>query len=140
MIYNFNRNVKRHFKVGGRYGDAIGQDNGSGQGDPFALLIALVYVGIQMLAVGKACPQIAITPVVDDRTIRGGTKDTKTALSIIDAIDRAARHLTNARKCAALVTSQHAGAEIETFQMSGQCLPIQDCEVLVGEPMDPPHG
>ena len=45
MMYNLNVNVLRHFKVGGRYGEAIGQDNGFGQGDSFSLMIALVYVG-----------------------------------------------------------------------------------------------
>ena len=39
---NVNTQVQRLFKINGRYGEAIGQDNGFGQGDPFALLIALV--------------------------------------------------------------------------------------------------
>ena len=43
MIVELNKGVSRHFKVNGRYGEAIPQDNGFGQGDPFALLIALVY-------------------------------------------------------------------------------------------------
>ena len=101
MILDLNRNVQRYFKVGGKYGDPIGQDNGFGQGDPLALLIALIYVGVQMICVNKAAPQVAITSVVDDRTIRGNTEGIKTALTTIDAIDRAAGHLTNAKKCAA---------------------------------------
>ena len=42
MIFDLNRNVRRYFKVGGKYGDPTGQDNGFGQGDPFALMIALI--------------------------------------------------------------------------------------------------
>ena len=63
MILEINKGVARNFKVNGRYGEPIPQDNGFGQGDSFALLIALVYVGIQMIVARRACPLVSMFPL-----------------------------------------------------------------------------
>ena len=51
FIIWLNGNAIRHFKLHGRYGEPVSQTTGLGQGDPFSVLVALVYVGAQLLAV-----------------------------------------------------------------------------------------
>ena len=48
FIVALNKDSVRYFKIQGRYGDPVGQCNGLGQGDPFSVLVALLYVGVQM--------------------------------------------------------------------------------------------
>ena len=95
LIITLNQGVVRRFKVHGRYGEQVIQHNGLGQGDPFSVLIALLYVGVQMVAMHLQNPNVQSTAVINDRTIRGKPEDVCDAVAFVASLDKVAGHCNN---------------------------------------------
>ena len=93
------------------------QVNGLGQGDPFSVLIALLYVGVQMVALHLQCPRVQSIAVIDDRTIRGHQEDVCDAVAFVASLDKAAGHCNNLKKAAALVTTHRSGEIVDQFSL-----------------------
>lgn len=98
LLVGHGRSLCRYFKVHGPYGRPIGQHKGLGQGDPFSVLVAMVYVGAQMRTVELQCPLVAATSVIDDRAIRGPPAAVCDAVALIANIDKEAGRITNVKK------------------------------------------
>ena len=129
LLIDINKNMVRHIKIGGRYGDPQGQANGLGQGDPSSVLIALIYVGLQMRAVAKRFA-VTLTAVLDDRTARGRPADVLKAIAFIMLFDKCAGQTTNARKLAALATTAGASEEVARTLFDGTAIAVRTKECV----------
>ena len=88
-----------------------------------------------MVAIKIAFPDVDLTSVIDDRTLRGAPERVCSAVALVTQIDEAAGHYTNVKKAAALATSGYAADIISGYKLNGQAFPLTACDVLVGEPI-----
>ena len=95
LFVDLNVNSVRHIKIGNTFGPPIEPFNALGQGDPWVLMVAILYVSCQFRRIHKIAPQLKTSAVIDDRSIRGPPEDVQTVLLDIVDFDAGAGHTTN---------------------------------------------
>ena len=71
LIIDLLLDLRRYIKIGDRFGEPEGQRDGMGQGDPFSVVVALIFVGLEQRVISRLYPCIKQTAVMDDRALRG---------------------------------------------------------------------
>ena len=105
LFLDSNVNARRRIRIGGVYSEEFDTFNALGQGDPFTLLGALLYVSVQFYALDTICPGLMKSAVVDDRTIRANKELILRAILWIQKYDKKAGHLTNTVKLLIMATT-----------------------------------
>ena len=108
LFLDLTTQAERRIKIGQTYGESFGTFNALGQGDPFTLIVALVYVSVQFRVLEDRFPGISMDAVVDDRNLRGRRETVRDAVVEVGIFDKMAGHRTNAAKMAILATTKLA--------------------------------
>ena len=82
----------RHTKIGNTFGPPILPYNALGQGDPWVLLAANLYVSCQFERIHSLAPAVTTKPVIDDRTLKGPPDQVLAALLQLVEYDKTAGH------------------------------------------------
>ena len=98
LFVNLNTNAVRFIKISNTFGEGIRPFNALGQGDPWVLLVAILYVSTQFKMLQEVAPQVRGSAVIDDRTLHGPEEQVDKALRAVFAFDNRAGHITHPEK------------------------------------------
>ena len=87
LFVNLNTNSQRFVKVSDTYANPIVPFNALGQGDPWTLIAAILYVSSQLRMVQHVAPQVTGSAFIDDRSLRGPPLQMHLALTKIFRYD-----------------------------------------------------
>ena len=133
LFLDLNVNAKRRIRIGGLYSEEFGTFNALGQGDPFTLIAALLYVSVQFFALDILCPGLMKSAVVDDRTIRARRQLILRAILFIQRYDKKAGHLTNTVKLLLMATTAESRDWCEKLILEDKKPKVARRDVLVGD-------
>ena len=133
LFLNLNTNGIRRIRMGGLYSKPFTTFNALGQGDPFTLIVALLFVSIQFNALDEACPMVMKSAVVDDRTIRAPKEQILRAITIIQDFDLKAGHLTNTVKLTLMATTLECRKWCEQIIIDDKKPKIANRDIVVGD-------
>ena len=98
LFVHLNVNSQRYVKISDTFSSPIRPFNALGQGDPWVLIAAILYVSTQFKMVQSLHPGVTGSAVIDDRTLKGPPGQVKAALVSIFCFDAMAGHITHPEK------------------------------------------
>ena len=98
LFVQLNCNAVRFIKIGKTFGNPIKPFNALGQGDPWVLIAAFLYVSTQFNMLNEVAPQVSGTAVIDDRALQGEPEQIDKAIRAIFVFDSLAGHITHPEK------------------------------------------
>ena len=102
-----------------------------GQGDPWVLMAADLYVSCQFKRLHKIAPAVRTSAVIDDRTLRGPPDQVQRALQDVVRFDEKAGHVTNPEKITLSATTKKVKNKITGWVFGEIKPPVVDSEKLV---------
>ena len=133
LFVHLNTESVRYIKIGDTFGPAMKPFNALGQGDPWVLLAALLYVSTQFKMLERVTPQVKKAAVIDDRTLHGPPEQVERALREVFVFDELAGHITHPDKVT--LTTCHAESKkvMSKLQFDGISPKIVETQRLVGD-------
>ena len=133
LFVHLNECSQRYVKIADTYSDPIRPFNALGQGDPWVLIVAILYVSSQFRMVQCLHPGVSGSAVIDDRTLKGPPEQVKAALESIFSYDAKAGHITHPEKITLTAATQKVSKDSEQWSFDGFRPPVVQTQRLVGD-------
>ena len=133
LFVNLNTMSQRFVKISDTFSSPIQPFNALGQGDPWVLLCAILYVSSQFKMVQQVAPSVKSIAVIDDRSLQGPPDQLHLALCRIFAFDILAGHLTHPEKITLTACTKKDLERIAKWVFDGFKPPIVQTQRLVGD-------
>ena len=133
LFVHLNENSKRFVKIADTYSNPITPFNALGQGDPWVLIVALLYVSTQFRMINHFAPLIKCSAVIDDRSLQGPPRQLHCALLKVFVFDSLAGHITHPDKLTVSACSKRDRSIISEWVFDGIKPKLVQYQRLVGD-------